>query len=366
MKFTVQTKAFRSAIDAVKYATGSKLKEALKGIYCEATSMDTVTLQATDLEIGIVYRLTAGVSVASLGACILPTEQIAKLLRETNASHVDLTKRNGVLYVIAGESLYELPLIPEEDFPQLNSPTGERVTVRVPLQSLLSAFGQVGFAVGEDQTRYNVNGVLMDVGKEPKSCTLVATDTRKLALATIQTEAEAIPFQCIIPARAFKLLQTCPDQSGICEISQVKNDVVFTTEAVAIHSRLIEGRYPPYGNIVPKSHDTRVTIEADELAALVRAVDVTANQGRLEVEFDANKQTIRIEALSERGRATTQKTDCSVSGNSVKITLASDYLLQFLATCKGQSLIVRLNGSSKPVLIFPDDGRTFLLMPMAD
>jgi DNA polymerase-3 subunit beta len=365
VKFTVETRAFRQAIDAVKYATGSKLKDALKGIYCEVQPGE-ITLQATDLEIGIVYRMTPFGSVAASGACILPTEQIAKLLRETNASHVNFDLKDATLHVYAGDLHCELTTENANEFPQVQLPTGGQWPYGVKMSALMDGFGKVGFAVGQESARFAVSGVLVDI-RVNAMCTLVATDTAMLATASFATERDVgcDEFKCIVPVRAFKLLQAVSTQGGIVGISKVGNDLIFATESVTVSTRTIEGKFPPYQDIIPKRHETTAELQADEFAAVLRAVAVTSETGRVDLEFSWPVNVLRLESKSVGGRATTQ-TACSVSGPTVKVALAIDKLLPFLATCKGQMLKILLIDKARPVVIIPGDGRTFLLMPMAD
>lgn len=362
MKFTVETKAFRSAIDAVKYATGSKVKEALRGIYCEMTHRGELVLQATDLEVGIVYRMAIDGSMEP-GACILPAEQMAKLLREATSEFIDFHLRDTMLHVYAGDLKCELTTLAAAEFPQVEIPQGGQAYT-MPMAALLDGFGKVGFAVGTGTPRFAIAGVHIDV-QDDSSCKMVATDTTQVVTCRYQPDTIAYtqPFEAIVPPRAFKLLQAVSGQGGIVGIAKVKNDMLFTTESVSVSARTIERRFPPYEQIIPKRHSTTAVIDADDFAAALRAVAVTSDTGRVELNFDDS--VLRLESSSPSGRATTQ-TACTLKGPSVHVRLAIDKLLPFLGTCKGQQLAVKLIDNTKPVVIVPDDGRTFLVMTMDD
>ena len=242
----------------------------------DAGMTDGLTLMATDLEVGIRYDLR-GVTVHRAGAAILPVARLVSILREAADDDVTVTAGPDTTTVKLKSGRFELPGGDPAEFPEIPGfpDTTDEGYHEVTAGTLRTMIKRVAFAVEKrESTRFAVTGVLWEVDAGPPGedgqpnpvfqgkCRMVATDTRRLALcegpATVAGKGADDKQTHLIPLKTMTLLErNLVDDGELVRVVLRPNEALFQTERALIHTRLVEGRFPPYRNIIPAGGGNR-------------------------------------------------------------------------------------------------------------
>lgn len=328
----------------------------------DAESGGGITLFATDLEMAARVHIES-VKVQKEGAALLPGRELSALLREIGDATVTLASTeqrckidsNGGSFVLLGEDVTQYP----EEF-ELKS--GKRV--EIACGSMLRMIQETVFAAAREETRYAINGVLVDCGG---SCMrLVATDGRRLSISyeNIETTED---FKVVVPLRALhtlaKALPEGDDTPLVIEVGD--KQISFTNGRVQLVSQLLETRFPDYEGVVPKSAET--TVELDRVAlegALRRAAILAASEMRM-VRFEVNDNSLLLTAESSaRGRADVTL-EAVVKGAGGSINFNPDYILEGLRVCDLEQVRLDMSDDSMPAKFTLGESFTYVVMPIS-
>lgn len=331
---------------------------------------DALTLMATDLEVGIRYELR-GVKVGRAGAAILPVSRLVSILRETSDDEITLDAGEDLTTIRLSTGRYEMPGGTPDEFPDI--PTfddgGRYHEVRAGV--LRTLIRRTAFAADKkESTRFAVSGVLWEA--EGKIARLVATDTKRLALcegeADVHGEPDAKGQSHLIPLKTVTLLErNLSDDGEIVRVVLRPNAALFQTERALIHSQLVEGRFPPYRNIIPKKMEVRLTVPVADLLARVRqAAIMTDDQTkRVDFHFAPGKATLTARG-PETGSSEVEMALPEYDGPEVDIAFDPAYLTEMLRAIEGEpTALLEMTDGQKPALFRIGDGYLYLVMPLA-
>ena len=253
-------------------AAGRTTKPILASIKAIA-QQDRLTLIATDLEIGIRYELL-GVDVEQGGEAILPVNRLISILRESQDNDIAIDADERRCRVNTSSSEYEMPTEDPGDFPDIPVFADSKF-VEIPAGVLSSMIRRTVFAAAKQDTKFAITGILWEV--EEKKLRLVATDTKRLAVTlgdlTVQGGLETKGQSHLVPTKAMNLLERTlsdGDDAQLIRISLRPNEALFQTDKSTIYTRLVEGRYPPYRDIIPKKALAKIPLVVESFLGAVR------------------------------------------------------------------------------------------------
>lgn len=363
MKITCTTENIRSAVMVAERFTSRHITlPILSHILCRADEKK-ISLIATNLEVGVEYQVAG--KIQKPGSVAIPAKQFSQLLSSLQEETVIIEGKSNQLILHTPSSNVTMLGLDASDFPNLPSIKKE-YSFSIPAPELLAALEAVIPAAATSDIKPELSGVL--IALEENELVLVATDSFRLAEKKISDVGGARErLECILPIRtAQEVARTLPaGGDGEVQIIIGEHQAVFAWGGVRIISRLIDGTYPPYQNIIPSSFETTLLVNRGDFLKKIRLAavfssrlnDVTLRFSPTELEvMSANAETGSTSArLAAKGRG--------ASGSTV---FNYRYLSDGLDAAAGENVILNLNGISGPTLIQNpgDTSFRYLVMPI--
>jgi DNA polymerase-3 subunit beta len=322
---------------------------------------------ATDLEVGIRHQVL-GMKVEQPGSVILPTHQIASILRTSDDQELLLEADGDRLLIKGRRSEFKLPSEDPGVYPEVPdfAATSYHVVTSPDLRKLIR---RTMFATDVESTRYALGGVLVELS--PESITMVGTDGRRLARmvapAEAENEAPTPSGSPVIPVKALKLIERNLEDEGPVHIAvQAGAAVLVRTTRAVIYSRLVEGRFPRYQDVFPSN--VEVKIHFPEIAELRLAVEqasiVTSDESR-GVDFQFAAGVLSLSSQAADVGSSHIDLPINYDGKPVEITFDPRYLTDALKTLDDNTAItVELIDSKNAAVFKTDDRYTYVVMPL--
>jgi DNA polymerase-3 subunit beta len=325
-------------------------------------------VSATDLEVGLTGVHPADVSTA--GSVTVGARKLFEIIRELPDEKISLeTTPNSYLEIRCGRSRFVLAGAAGEEYPTLPSVVAER-SVRVQAAVLSHMIDRTMYAASADETRYNLNGVYLEVLDKEQKLRMVATDGHRLAYAdrAIGDDIANVTSGVIVPRKGMGELKRLVDEEDAdeVEIGFAGNSAVVTTPTVKLVMRLIEGEFPNYRQVLPKAPKHRITVASDTLAHVLRRVSLLAAEGGRGVKLQVSPGKLLISARNPDLGEATEEIDLDYAGETVSIGFNARYLLDCLGVFRAKEVEIGLVDELSPVAIRPTDDPDALavVMPM--
>ena len=336
------------------------------------TKQDGIELVATDLEIGVRGHYKADVQQA--GSVSLSARKLYELLKEVAACEITITtQENNWVQIQAGRSQFKIVGIAASEFPAL--PTIEREgRVAIPGSGLSSLIRKTLFAVGDNDARYILNGLLITLHSSDKKVTmkLVGTDGHRLAVAEsdlTQSAGTDLPkeIKAIIPRKAAQeIRRLLEEEEGEPLLGFTKNLVTFQKSGLFLTSRVMEGTYPNYQQVIPKESAKKAAIERTALESALRRVAVLSKDKTNAVKVILQNGSITLHTSSPDVGEATEDLPAQYRGESLTTGFNARYLLDALAVMDGDTVNLEISSPLSPCVLKSDGDPGFLcvVMPM--
>ncbi len=365
MKLSISRDTFLTALQVVGRAVSSRSTlPSLSGVKLTATS-NQLTLAATDTELGLTMNVTE-VAIETEGTLLLPGRLLGDVVRSLPSGEVALALRSEQrdVELTAGGARFHLRTLPAEDFPRFPESTGE--VAKLPAGPLAETIDRVARAASRDEVRPILTGVLVQA--EGTTLTMVATDSYRLSVKHTELEqALPHPIEANVPARALRELARIVAQEGPDDvsISLARNQAVFQAGSVVLLSRLIEGQFPSWRQLVPESFEHEVRLPREELLEVARRISQLAQRNApLRFAFAEGELTIAAET-PEVGDASVAL-PAPYSGEPLEIAFNPQFLIEGLESVDGDELAIKLSSPLRPGLLQPvgREDFSYLVMPI--
>lgn len=351
------------SVSARATSTRSAL-QALSGVLMEATSSGTV-VRATDAEISLELSLDAEVELP--GSILVPGRLLADVSKTLPEGDVTLSTREAEadLEIKAGSSKFHLRLLQADDFPKFPEVAGDPVSLDA--QAVAETIGRVAGAASTDEGRPVLTGVFMTADGD--SMTMVATDSYRLAVKTTNlSSAVASPIEANVPARALRevsrLIEAAGDDAKL-DLWLGENQAVFGCGGTKLASRLIDGQFPNYKQLIPDKFDHEITVNREELLDVVRRVSQLAQRNAaLKLAFSDGELTISAET-QDLGDAR-ESLPVSFQGEALEVGFNPDFVRAGLESIRDDEIVFKLISPLRPGLLEPtaDGDFSYLVMPI--
>lgn len=360
MKFRCDREVLSEALQIVQRGVSSRPGiPALTGVLLEAKADGTLTLTTTDLEMSA--RLSIEVQVQEEGLALVPARLVADTVKSLSDAPVDVDADRAQATIRCAAYEGALRLLPAEDFPGLLAPAGTRVVAQAG--AFAEAVGQVARAASRDEARPVLTGVLLEVSRE--GVMLVATDSYRLAIrelvATAGGEAKAI-----VPERALSEAGRAAAalEKGDIEIFVDESQVSFEIGQLTLTSRLVEGEFPNYRQLVPEAYESRLTASRQQLTDAVRRVGLLARDTS-PVRMEFNALGVKLSSSSPDLGQAVEAVEARYEGEEITAAFNPHYLADGLAAASGESVRVEVRDGLKPGVVRGEsDDFTYLVMPV--
>lgn len=365
MKLSLSTDELLTQLQtATRVASSRASVQALSGVLISATG-DHPMLLATDMEVGL--RVPLAGEIVQPGLAVLPARLLLDVVRSLPGESVTLELRaqEQDVELISGPAKFHLRTLRSEDFPELPSadPGGG---MRLPTQVFVETALQVSRSASKDETRPVLTGVLISAAGQ--ELTMVATDSYRLSVkhAGLESPLEGT-LEANVPARALQELGRIAQSVEEPElaVSLGQNQVVFEIGQIVLSSRLIDGQFPNYRQLLPESVDHELRLSSAEIANVVRRVSLLAQKNApLRLSFGEGELTVSAQT-PDVGEAS-EMLPVPFSGEPFEIGFNPEFLRDGLESVESEELVLKLISPLRPGLIESPDGGGFvyLIMPI--
>jgi DNA polymerase-3 subunit beta len=371
MKISSLQENLKSGLNLAGHIAGKNANLPILNNVMIAARDGNIKLVATDLEIGIVATVRG--KVEAEGALTADAKIVTEYVSLLPNQKVDLEGKDNALKVrcenykttIKGQSAEDFPLIPKVEREQ---------SLRVGTAEFREALAQVIFAVSTSETRIELSGVLFAF--EPGKLTLAATDSYRLAERVIKAEYGGEgQKKMIVPAKTLQEVSRILSQvkteavdegAGELTVYISENQILFQVGPVELVSRLIEGQYPDYRQIIPAASVTKATLDKGEFARAIKAAAIFSKAGINDINLDLpqGKNTITITSASSQVGDNVINLPAATSGNDNGIVVNYRYLLDGVNNIGGDSVRLDIIDGSTPCVLRPDKGEDYLYVIM--
>lgn len=365
MKIAVEREALLSHLQtAARVASARTAIQALSGVQLSVSS-DHCELRTTDMEIGL--RMSMPAELVREGDVVLPARLLLDIVRSLPDPQVSLELRPAErdVELISGSALFHIRTLRSEDFPQFPEPEADDI-VSVPGEAFVTTALKVAGSASRDETRPVLTGIL--ISASGGRLEMVATDSYRLSVKqTVLEEALTRDFEVNVPARALQELAriSAQLQPERLQISVQRNQILFVLDGVILSSRLIEGQFPNYRQLLPEAFEHELAIDSAELTGIVRRISLLAQKNRpLRLAFSPGELSISAET-PDVGEAR-EALPVPFQGETLEIGFNPEFLREGLEAIEQGDVVLKLISPIRPGLIEAADGSGFqyLIMPI--
>ncbi len=367
MKLSVMQENLARGLSTVSRAVSSRSSLPVLANVLLRTEDAGLKLTATNLEIGITSWVPGKIDTE--GALTVPARLLTDVVGGLPAGErVDLEVEGTTLSVRAGRFQTHLRGIDADEFPVIPA-AGDRPTTRVSQKVLRKALSEVTFAAASDEARPILTGVLTRFSGE--RLTLAAADNYRIAVKSIDVLTPVEDVSLVIPARSYvELMRVLADTDDPVDImlAPARSQVIFHVDTIDLVSRLIDGQFPNYQQVVPTSHTTRAVLDREELLRAVRPAALIAHESAniVKLQVSSNGEPgITVSANAEVGDHVGQ-VEAAVDGDGTTIAFNARYLADVLTNVSADQFGLELNGPLSPGVFKPvgDERYVHVVMPV--
>jgi DNA polymerase-3 subunit beta len=323
-------------------------------------------LTATDLDISISSGVEA--NVAEPGAVTIPAKKLFGIVKELPAPQIELeVDDKHVCRITAGASFYRINGLAAEEFPAFPK-VAENRSITLPQEKLKSLLRKTSFAISTDESRFVLNGIFMSL-KDHK-ITLVATDGRRLALAEEDVDLETnSQGECIVPSKAIAELSRLVGTQNDIELKFTDNQAAFTLKgsngfSTVIISKLIDGNYPNYRQVIPNETKERISLVREELLSALRRAEIMTSEKSNSVKLSFGKNRVEITANTPDVGEARESIAINYKGPEIAIAFNPAYLMDPLKALDNDEVYLELIDELSPGVVKINGPFLYVIMPM--
>jgi DNA polymerase-3 subunit beta len=369
MKFSIGRQDLERAIQRVLAVVSPKTTlPVLANIMLEADEKaKTITLTATDLDMTV--TTSAGAEVGKGGGVTLPAKRFGEIVRELASDSVEISAEGEDVSIKSGKGKFRIVGIPTEEFPTLPKSDVAR-GFSIEAATLARMVDKVSFCTSKDETRPSLNGAFWEFAADDMGMT--ATDGHRLASFRAKGDFKALAGKnLIVPPKALAHVVRIisAEDEEIVKVSVHENHVAFFVGSTTINSRLLEGPFPNYHQVIPKDNDKELVVARDELMSAVRRVAVLADALTHQVRLTLAKKKVELVVSTPDVGEAKEEISGSFNADSMEVGYNANYLLDVLKHIDGEDVHVLLGSPVGAALVKPaedakDEEHMCLLMPL--
>jgi DNA polymerase-3 subunit beta len=322
-------------------------------------------LQATDTELGI--RATVEAQIERDGSVVVPGRLLLDVARSLPADSLSLEYRASEqdVEVKSGSATFHLRTLPLDDFPKLPEPSADSNVV-VPAAAFIETVDRVARSASRDETRPHLTGVLVTAAAN--TLRMVATDSYRLSVKETPLESPLSgEIEVNVPARTLQELSRIAGATEAAEIavSALDNQVVFTVGDIVLSSRLVEGRFPNYQQLLPEAYEHELRVDRGELLEVVRRVSLLAQKNApLKLAFAEGQ--LEVSAQTPDIGEATESLPVPFAGEPLAIGFNPEFFRDGLDSAESDEIVLKLISPLRPGLIQSGatGGFIYLVMPI--
>ena len=360
MKFKVEKSILINAIQTVQNVVSAKASLPILSNILIETQPGEISLTATDLDIGITCVIP--VDVQEQGAITIPAKRFSDIIKEFPIEVVNITtKKNNLVIIDSDMCQFKIMGLGREEFPKLPE-FKDKKAIKLEQATLKQMLSLTSFAVSFDETRYVLNGTLFKINKGV--LTLVSTDGKRLAIAEKKMGIEAdVDLQMIIPIKTIHELNRNLKDEGQLSLVVGANQALFDLGAVVVISRLIEGEFPDYKQVIPAASENKMKVGRSQFLLAVKRAALLATPDYQGVKLEVFKNKLVISKSTPDVGESREELAVEYQGRELVIGFNPVYLIDILKNLDEETINLELTDSEKPGVI-RTNGYVYIVLPM--
>ena len=366
MNLTITKEQILAGLQAVQNVVSTRTTLPILSNVLLRADKDRVEFTATDLDVTIACSVEA--KVKKPGAATVPVKKLFGITRELNGTEIDLeVDEKNVCSVRCGSSFYKINGLGADEFPPLPKFKDDK-KVSLQQETVKAMMRKTSFAVSSDESRYVLNGIFISL-KDHKM-TLVATDGRRLALVDEEVDiSEKSSGEFIVPAKAVTELNRLMQDKGEVEIKFGENQASFALKdekglSVLLITKLIEGNYPNYRQVIPSETKERIPLVREEFLQALRRAEIMTSEKANSVKLTFGKNNLAITANSPEVGEARESLAVNYKGKEMAIAFNPRYLIDALAALTEDEVFFELIDELSPGVLKINGPFLYVVMPM--
>lgn len=356
MRIITNRNLLLESINIVQKAVPSKTTlPILEGILFMAKN-GKLTLVSTDLELGI--ETSISVDVIEQGSFVVSSRIIGEIVRKLPDADVEIEKKENIIYIKSENSEFKVLGLYQEEFPQL--PLVEKDKgISISSSMLKEMIRQTIFAVSTDEIRPILTGILMEVNG--RNITMVALDGFRMAVKSAEIlSAENI--KAVIPGKTLtELGKILNDSEDTVNIFTSKNQILFQTGETTIISRLLEGEFINYSQLIPEEYKIKIKLQTNKLLDACERAALFARDSNNTIRFEINDDIMNIRSNSESGDVH-EELKVTKEGEDIEIAFNPRYFIEALKAINNDEITIEFTTNVSPSIIKPVNSSDFLYL----
>ena len=365
MKLTISKEEFIKGLQAVQNVVSTRTTLPILANVLLCAKGKQLCLTATDLDVTISKKVQA--KVEQEGSFTIPVKKLHNIAREVEGNQVEIEVTGNLCSLESGSFSTKVNGLPAEEFPPIPE-FKEQNTIRMEQVKVKSMLRRTAYAVSLDENRYVLNGLFLSF--RDKKLTMVATDGRRLALAEEEVEqSQESPIEVIVPTKAVQELSRQLEEEGDMDIKITENQASFSMgkekeEETVVVTKLVEGAYPNYKQVIPSESKHRVTMDKEELLHAVRRAEIMTSDKANSVKMTFTENTLKLTANTPEVGESQETMAINYSGEETSIAFNPQYFIDPLKSLEEEEINFEFTDQLSPGVIKVNKPFLYVIMPM--
>jgi len=361
MKFTISKESFLDAINQVQHVVSSRTTLAILSNVLLRAKDGRLELTTTDLDVGVTCSVPA--EVDEPGATTLPARRLATIVRELPAEEIEVkVDEKNVAAIRSGPSFFKVLGLTSEEFPALPRFDDAR-EFRIEQSVLRDCLRKTSYAISTDETRYVLNGILFSF--KDNALTMVATDGRRLAMVEQELEfPQSQEIDIIVPTKAVNELSRLLGDSGEVAIRVTGSQVGFDLGDSLLVSKLIDGNYPNYRQVIPGESKERIPLDREAFLRAISRMSLLVTEKSNSIKFIFTPGNVEIVATSPDIGEARESLAINYKGASITIAFNPEFSMAPLRNLSADEVHLHLIDEISPGVLRSGTNFLYVLMPM--
>lgn len=365
MKLEIAKDQLMTGLQAVQNIVGSRTTLPVLSNVLLRAQEGRLDLTATDMDVTLSCSVVA--NVREEGDVTIPVKKLFGIVRELSTGDIDLeSDEKHVAVVRSGSSFFKVHGLSADDFPPI-APFSGKTRVVLPQEKLKAMLKRTSFAVSTDETRYVLNGIFCSLREQ--KLTMVATDGRRLALTDEEVDLIGDGVDLILPTKAINELNRLLQPSGQVEIQVRENQAAFTLKdekgfVVLLITRLVEGNYPNYRQVIPGEAKHRIAFAREELMQALRRVELMTSDKSNSVKLTFGTNNLSIAANTPEVGEARESLAINYGGQEFSIAFNPTYMLDPLKALDQDEVFLEVTDELSPGVLKINGPFLYVIMPM--
>jgi DNA polymerase-3 subunit beta len=366
MNLTISKEQILAGLQAVQNVVSTRTTLPILSNVLLRAEKDRVEFTATDLDVTVACSVEA--KVKKPGSTTVPVKKLFGIVRELNGNEIDIeTDEKNITAIRSGPSFYKIHGLSADEFPPQPKFKDDK-KVSLQQENVRGMMKKTSFAISTDESRYVLNGIFMSL-KDHKM-TMVATDGRRLALVDEEVDiAEKSGGEFIIPAKAVAELNRLFQDKGEVEIKFGENQASFALKddkgfSVLLITKLIEGNYPNYKQVIPGEAKERIALVREEFLQALRRAEIMTSEKANSVKLTFGKNNLAITANSPEVGEARESLAVNYKGKEMAIAFNPRYLIDALSALTEDEVFFELIDELSPGVLKINGPFLYVVMPM--